>query len=240
MPEVIDDDRPNGRAGRDHPLADAERVRVAELERVELAVLDLEHREVGLRVAADQLGLEVTLVVGADRDLVGALDHVRVGEDVAVLRHHEPGAEALLRLLHAGAAELGSAGAEEVIEEVAERVLLTAEGVRLRRLPRALLRRVLHATPGGNAHHRRAHVVGHVFERRRQLMREANADVARGGGARGRVIRSQRRAASLLRPHLGVERVATGGRQSEREHGRQCPGDVTALTIDCDHGLFSF
>ena len=82
--------------------------------------------------------------------------------------------------------------------------------------------------------------LGDVLERRRQLMRESDADVARGGAARGRVIRGQRGAAGLLGSHLGVERVAAGGRQREREHGRQPPGDVTALTIECDHGLFSF
>ena len=51
--------------------------------------VDLEHRDVGLRVAADDLGGQFAAVVEADEDLVGVAavlvaDDVVVGEDVAV------------------------------------------------------------------------------------------------------------------------------------------------------------
>src|SRR5262249_41390514 len=57
--------------------------------------LDLEQRNVGLLVAADDLRVEVAPVGELDPDLVGALDHVKVGQDVAVLVDDEAGADAL-------------------------------------------------------------------------------------------------------------------------------------------------
>ena len=46
--------------------------------------LDLQQREVGALVGADQLGLELVVLVEADLDLAGAVDDVVVGDDVAV------------------------------------------------------------------------------------------------------------------------------------------------------------
>ena len=60
--------------------------------------IDLEHRDVGVGIAADDLGLELAPVEQPDRDLLGAFDHVVVGEDVAVGRDDEAGAAALLDL----------------------------------------------------------------------------------------------------------------------------------------------
>ena len=45
--------------------------------------LDPQHREIGLLVAADHLGLEPRAVVEDDVDLVGIRDHVIVGDDDA-------------------------------------------------------------------------------------------------------------------------------------------------------------
>ena len=56
-------------------------------------VLDLDQRDVGALVGADHLGLEFALVGELDGDLVGALDDVRVGQDVAVRGDDEARAE---------------------------------------------------------------------------------------------------------------------------------------------------
>jgi hypothetical protein len=51
----------------------------------ELAVgLDLQHRQVGFRVAADDAGGQLAAVVEGHLDLVGGFDDVVVGEDVAL------------------------------------------------------------------------------------------------------------------------------------------------------------
>ena len=73
-------------ADRHHPLADAQRVGVAERDGGQVlgVALDLDQREVGLRVAADDLGLVLLAVRQLHDDLVGVLDDVVVGEDEAV------------------------------------------------------------------------------------------------------------------------------------------------------------
>ena len=81
------------RADRQHPFADPELVRIAELDRRQAGGLDLEQRHVGAPVGADHPRLEFALVGEPHRDLVGRLDHVRIGEDVAVGADDEPRAE---------------------------------------------------------------------------------------------------------------------------------------------------
>ncbi len=54
--------------------------------------LDLEHREVGLRVAAHERRLELAVVGEAHLDLGRVLDHVVVGQDVAARVHDDAGA----------------------------------------------------------------------------------------------------------------------------------------------------
>ena len=63
----------------------AERHRV----KVDLVRVDLEHREVGRGVAADELRLDGRLVAELDLDLARAGDDVGVGQDVAVGVEHE-------------------------------------------------------------------------------------------------------------------------------------------------------
>ncbi len=72
-------------ADREHPVTDA-RYGGGELHPREIATaaLDLEERHVGARIAADHLGGVGPAVVGGDVDLGRALDHVVVGDDVAV------------------------------------------------------------------------------------------------------------------------------------------------------------
>ena len=83
--------------------------------------LDLEDGDVGLGVAADDLGLEPGVVVQDDRDLVGVLDDVVVGDDVAVVvdeeaRPQRGGAPPRLLLLLARLVAL-----HELLEELLER-----------------------------------------------------------------------------------------------------------------------
>ena len=61
-----------GVPGRDHPLANLEVVRVAEAGRKQIVGLDLDHCQVGLRVASDDLGGELALIDKLYRDLVGS------------------------------------------------------------------------------------------------------------------------------------------------------------------------
>ena len=75
-----------------------ERVAVAQRGGSEVVRVDLEHGQVGARIGADDLGLELTPVEQADRHLVGAVHDVIVGEDVAVLGDDEARARALLEL----------------------------------------------------------------------------------------------------------------------------------------------
>src|SRR5690606_28491386 len=50
---------------------------------------DLDDGQVRAFVAADQLGLEFAAVAELDRDFLGVLDHVVVGDDEAVARDEE-------------------------------------------------------------------------------------------------------------------------------------------------------
>ena len=85
-------------ADRQHPLADPGVVAVAERDGRQVLGVDLEHGHVGVGIGADDLRLELPPVEQAHGDLLGALDHVVVGQDVAVGRDDEPGAAALLDL----------------------------------------------------------------------------------------------------------------------------------------------
>ena len=75
---------------------------------------DLQQRDVGLGVLADELGLELGAVVQVDLDLVGAVDHVVVGDDDAFLAvDDEAGAE---RGDHAVRRRAAAVVIEEIVE----------------------------------------------------------------------------------------------------------------------------
>ena len=76
-----------------HPVADADLGIVGEVDIGELAAaIDLEHREVGARVGADQLGVEFLAVIGHHGEGGAFLDDVVVGDEIAVLGDEEAGA----------------------------------------------------------------------------------------------------------------------------------------------------
>ena len=128
-------------ADGDHEIADREFVGVAERQRFEVVGVDLQQRDVGLRVAADQFGLELAPVLQLDDDLLGIVDDVVVGHHVPLRRidnHARPGAYRLPRRV---------AVRKEPPEE------------------RIVVQRVAGlGAQGADAHDRR----GHVFEHRRE------------------------------------------------------------------------
>ena len=95
MPEVTVFGRERAAEG-EHPLPDAERVGVAEGEGREVVAVHAEHGEVGEGVGPDHLGVELAAVEEHHAELVGPLDHVVVGDDVAVGGHEGAAAEPAL------------------------------------------------------------------------------------------------------------------------------------------------
>ena len=92
---------PEGIADGDDRIADLDGPRGAERQRRELEAgrVDLQQREVGGLVLAEDLGVDALLVGELDRDLRGAVDHVGVGEDGAGLVDDEARARGLALLL---------------------------------------------------------------------------------------------------------------------------------------------
>ena len=72
---------------------------VGEDDRVQVLVRHLQHGEVGLRISPDKTRLGHLAVGQHHGDLVGAVDHMVVGEDVAMLGNDLAGAKARLPLL---------------------------------------------------------------------------------------------------------------------------------------------
>ena len=82
-----------------HPLANARAVVGAKRHGGQVLAIDLDHRDVGRRVASHHGALEGAMVGEGDGEPVRPFDHVVVGEDVAVGRDDEARAARLLRLL---------------------------------------------------------------------------------------------------------------------------------------------
>ena len=68
----------------------------AKRKRRQIGGVDLQNGDVGLGIGADDLGLELALVAERDGDLVGAVDHVIIGEQVAVGTHDHAASQAML------------------------------------------------------------------------------------------------------------------------------------------------
>jgi hypothetical protein len=87
-------------ADRDDEIADLQTIRIAERDLRQVLRLDLQQRDVGRRIAADDFRLEIAAILQRHGDLAGVLDHVRVGDDVAGLRIDDhAGTRALERAL---------------------------------------------------------------------------------------------------------------------------------------------
>src|SRR5262249_31799746 len=122
--------QPERVADRQHPIADLQMVGVAEWDARQLAFwFDLEQRDVGLGVLTDELRLELLPGRELHVDVVGAVDDVTVGDDVAAVVDHESGAEtALLRRRLAPTEALPEILAEELLERVLTAWIRTTRG----------------------------------------------------------------------------------------------------------------
>ena len=85
-------------ADRDHPIADARRVR-GERDIGEIGALSLQKRKVGFAVDADHLGGHRLAVGGGDGHFRGMVDDMVIGDDVAVGRNEESGALRLREMM---------------------------------------------------------------------------------------------------------------------------------------------
>ena len=79
-----------GIAYRKHPVTDARRM-VGKLHVAEVVAVDLDQREVGARIGADDLGRIGLAVVSRDLNVLGVLHDVIVGDGVAVGSDEEAG-----------------------------------------------------------------------------------------------------------------------------------------------------
>ena len=76
--------KPEGRADRDHPFANLQFIRIALSHLWQTAGLDLEERNIGFPVRADQLGAEFALIGQLYIDFIGCIHQVGIGQNVAV------------------------------------------------------------------------------------------------------------------------------------------------------------
>ena len=89
-----------GTADGHHPFADLQVRGAAQAGHGQVALgLDLDQGQVGLRIAADDLGLELALVLEFYLDVVGVFDDMVVGDDVTALVNDKPGADPALPAL---------------------------------------------------------------------------------------------------------------------------------------------
>jgi hypothetical protein len=113
MPEVTVCCSPNGIADGEHKVPDLYLVGIPQLHLHQaLCILDLQYGDIGAGIGADHLGLQAAVVIEVDLDQLGALDHMVIGQDVALGGiDDDPGAGALhlapplLGLLLVGKAE---------------------------------------------------------------------------------------------------------------------------------------
>ena len=154
-------------ADRHDPVARLHLRRIAELHFDQVALLldELNQRAVGQRIAADDLGLVIDVVVFAeevDFDLGRAFDDVVVGEDVAERLVDDEAGAGRLRFLFARPLRLplpAALAAEETLEQVVVAAAAAAE--ELGHLLGALFR------GAADVHDRGRHRLGDVAERAR-------------------------------------------------------------------------
>ena len=98
LPQVI------GVANRQHHIANMRRAfRVDRDHRQPAGGVDLQHGEVGQGIGAYQQRFEDPAVLQRDDNLVGIVNHMLVGQDIAALVHDHPGAKR--QLIMAGAVQ---------------------------------------------------------------------------------------------------------------------------------------
>ena len=185
-----------------HQIADLDAVRIGELQcRENLAVgfVDLQHREVRFRIVEQQFDRVFPPAIERDVDFVGAIDHVRIGDD------HPLGVDD-----HARSERL--AGLRPALEHVA------AEKARKERVVGERRLKSLLGLGGVDVHHRRRH----LFHQRRKT--QLDIGLRFGQFPARRTVRRDRRLGDLdvrnagaAFGHLQVERQAhRNGRRRQR------------------------
>ena len=212
--------QPEGVADGDGPLADPEGVRIAQAGHAELVVgLEADEGEVGFRVGPEDLAPVFSLVGEPHRDLVGALDHVEVGEDESPLVDDDARPEAGLAELGRG---VGCVGAEELIEEVVEEGIVVA----LRHDGAAP---ALRALDRAQVHDGGPQVLRHVHEAELQGLGEREA----AGGLRA----ARHRRGGAATEAIAQQVPATPrGDQEDGDHGDQYRAAAHVCTLPVDPG----
>ena len=83
-----------GVADRQRDIADVDLGGISDRHGGQVVEIDLERREVGFRVHTHDLGERLAAIAQGDLNLVGALDDVVVGQDIAVTGENDAGAQA--------------------------------------------------------------------------------------------------------------------------------------------------
>src|SRR5205814_10365252 len=86
--------RPDGEG----KLPNAYRIAVAHLHHRQVFGVDLDHRDIGLFISADDFRREFAAIFQFNIDMLRPLDHVEISKDVSIRPHDESGAFALNRL----------------------------------------------------------------------------------------------------------------------------------------------
>jgi len=171
-------------AQRQDQMAHLDFVGISEFRNRQVLGVDLEDGDIRIRIRADHLGVELAFVAQLDLQLLGALDHVIVGQDVAVVAHDHARTQALLTILAPG-----SGKAEEPVEK------LVAEG---RHRPGAGPSRLQDAH-GGDMNHRRADLLRNARESLTQVLGSGD-----GRSATDRDQERHREPAKQSAPHHNV------------------------------------
>ena len=111
-------------ADREHPIADA-RILVRELDMGErFRALDLKQRHIGAWIGADERSRIFVTIVERHRNILGVLNHVVIGDEIAVRRDKEAGALRHRRLRPLLLRTSAVLALTEMLEEVVERAVL--------------------------------------------------------------------------------------------------------------------
>jgi hypothetical protein len=86
-------------ADRQHRIADLQRVGTAELHHRQILECDLQHREIGVRIAPHHFGVRAATVGELHPDLIGLRHHVMIGDDVALPIDDDSRTERILHTL---------------------------------------------------------------------------------------------------------------------------------------------
>ena len=106
-------------ADGEHHVAHFERVGIGEVQdrKPLVCILDAQHGEIAALVLEHDLGLELALVGERHLDLVGALDHVHIGDDEAGGVDDHAGAERALHLPAAAALHAEELAEDRIVEQ---------------------------------------------------------------------------------------------------------------------------